>query len=522
MGTSEISSLTAETSNKPNFIILVNHDHAVSALGLNNSTFQKLNPTANITALAEDGYFFSNAFCSNGSSAPSSATLLTGKFAHQHGLLSNGQKFDPNQPTLLKTLRTEGYETALFGRWDLLTEPAEFDHWEVLENANAFFNPTFISVLGKRQVEGHTTDITSDLLIQWIKQRQDSHKPFVAFVFFNATQRPWMPTLRQLETYNDILLPEPETLFSNQKEMAPASRYQRNEISKDLNLTNDLFMGLPEKPTNQTSGLTEVYQENLSNMNEEQFSTWQLMWRAENEAYLRDIPIEDELIRWKYQRFAKNYLRCVRDVDENIGRIRSFYEKFSTAKCFFAYTAHQGRFVGENGWFGSQWMMDQSMRVPLILTMINGDEGASGTIESNVQDIDFVPTILSLANCKSFDASHGIALNTEDWNSTSLRKRQALYFHHYDFPGSSMIAKHNGIRTEKHKLINYYQFGEWELFDLSSNPIDSKNIIDAYDEINDLKKMLLNLQSETSDNGEKTMMPEKWRRIYRGPSARMQ
>ena len=519
---SQMSWLTAEEFSKPNFIILVNHDHAVSTLGLRNSTFQKLNPTTNITALAEDGWFFSNAFCSNGSSAPSTATLLTGKFAHQHGLLSNGQKFDPNQPTLLKALTSKGYETALFGRWDLLIEPAEFDHWEVLDNANVFFNPTFISVLGKRQIEGHTTDITSDLLIQWIKKRGASKKPFVAFVFFNATQRPWMPTLRQLETYNDILLPEPETLFSNQKEMAPASRYQRNEIAKDLNLTNDLFMGLPEKPNKQTSGFTEVYRENLSNMNEEQFSTWQLMWRAENEAYLRDIPVEDELIRWKYQRFAKNYLRCVRDVDENIGRIRSFYEEFSTGKCFFAYTAHQGRFVGENGWFGSQWMMDQSMRIPLIITTINGEETVSKTIQYNVQDIDFAPTILSMANCESLEASHGIALNSEDWNSTSLRERKALYFHHYDFPGPSMIAKHNGIRTDTHKLINYYQFGEWELFDVLSNPLDSKNIIDAYDEIEDLKKMLLNLQSETSDSGEKTMMPEKWRRIYRGPSARME
>ena len=135
---SQMSWLTAEEFSKPNFIILVNHDHAVSTLGLRNSTFQKLNPTTNITALAEDGWFFSNAFCSNGSSAPSTATLLTGKFAHQHGLLSNGQKFDPNQPTLLKALTTKGYETALFGRWDLLIEPAEFDHWEVLDNANVF------------------------------------------------------------------------------------------------------------------------------------------------------------------------------------------------------------------------------------------------------------------------------------------------------------------------------------------------------------------------------------------------
>ena len=213
-----------------NFVIFVNHDHAVSAWGIKSDRFQEINPTRNIDNLGSTGYSFINAFCSNGSSAPGSATMLTGKFAHQHGLLVDGQRFNPNQPTLPKALKLVGYESAVFGRWELNTEPADFDHWEVLQNSSEFFNPIIISPAGKRQIEGHSTDIITDLLIQWIKQRQPSAKPFLAFVFFNATQRPWMPTLRQLETYNNILLPEPPSLFSNQKEMAPASRYQMNEI----------------------------------------------------------------------------------------------------------------------------------------------------------------------------------------------------------------------------------------------------------------------------------------------------
>ena len=448
--------------------------------------------------------------------------MLTGKFAHQHGLLVDDQRFNPNQPTLPKALKLVGYESAVFGRWELNTEPADFDHWEVLQNSSEFFNPIIISPAGKRQIEGHTTDIITDLLIQWIKQRQPSPKPFLAFVFFNATQRPWMPTLRQLETYNNILLPEPPSLFSNQKEMAPASRYQMNEIDNDLNITSDLFLGSIIKPIANKSKALDIYQNNLARMNEEQFSTWQLLWRPQNEAYLRDIPTGEELLRWKYQRFAKNYLRCIQDVDENIGRFRSFYDQFSTQECIFIYTANQGRFLGENGWFGSQWMMEPTMRIPLSFTYIKSENTTHRKIEQNIQDIDLAPTILSLASCDNFENNHGISLNLEDWNSTILNKRKELYFHHYDFPGSLMIAKHYGIRTQAYKLTHYYQFGEWELFDIRSAQTESKNILSSFNEVEKLKTSLTEIQARVGDQGEKSIMPEKWRRIYRGPSARME
>ena len=505
-----------------NFVIFVNHDHAVSAWGIKSDRFQEINPTRNIDSLGSSGYSFTNAFCSNGSSAPGSATMLTGKFAHQHGLLVNGHRFNPNQPTLPKALKLVGYESALFGRWDLKTEPADFDHWEVLQNSNEFFNPTIISPTGERQFEGHTTDIITDLLIQWITKKHASKKPFLAFVFFNATQRPWMPTLRQLETYNNILLPEPSTLFSNQKDLAPASRYQLNEIDNDLNLTSDLFMGSIVKPNLHDSKTLDVYQKNLARMNDEQFSTWQLLWRPQNEAYSRDVPTGEELLRWKYQRFTKNYLRCIKDVDENIGRFRSIYQNLTNKECVFIYTANQGRFVGENGWFGSQWMMESSMRIPLSFTFINRKDSIPKTIETNVQDIDIVPTILNLADQSNLKGNHGITLNYNDWNSTALNKRSELYFHHYDFPGSLMISKHYGIRTKTHKLIHYYQFGEWELFDYSHQLVESINLIDSSAEVSSLKERLALLKENLDDQGDKSIMPEKWRRIYRGPSARVE
>ena len=507
--------INASKSNQ-NFVVFVSHDHSVSTW----ESFNDLKPTKNLNELSERGVFFTNAFCSNGNSGPGSATILTGKHAHGHGLVINGQTFKNNQVTIPKILGKKNYDSAVFGRWDLKTEPTEFSHWEVLANSNEFYNPTFISKDGKRQIEGHSTDIITDLLIQWIKQRENSDNPFLAIVFYNGTQRPWMPSLRQLETFNDILLPEPISLYSEQKNLAPASRYQQNEIQYDLNLTNDLFLGGVDKKLVNDLGNTTIYQQNLANMNEEQLSSWQLLWRPRNEAYLRDVPTNEELLRWKYQRFAKNYLRCIADIDQNIGRFKSFYEKFSSQKCIFIYTANQGRFIGENGWFGSQWMMEKSMRIPLIISALNIHSFPTKTITEDVQDIDIAPTIINLIDGSQFDDSHGLPLNLNDWNSSEVKQREALYFHNYNFPNSTMVAKHNGIRTKLFKLIHYYQFGEWELFDLIDDPSEQKNQTDLTNDIKELKLKLSNIEKEIGDHAEKALMPEKWRRIYRGPSAR--
>ena len=512
--------ILADDRPKKNIVVFVNHDHSVNAWSTFEGTFKELNPTKNIDNLSDNGSVFLNAFASNGSAAPGIATMLTGKFAHSHGLLVNGQKFEPKQESVVRTLKEGGYETAVFGRWNLKTKPSDFDHWEVLEDSTEFYNPSFISPSGKFQIEGHSTDIITDLLMKWIKGRIGSKKPFLAFALFNATQRPWMPTLRQLETYNDILLPEPESLYYEQKDLAPASRYQQIEISKDLNLTHDLFIPPFSEIEGTQSISASTYHKNLARMNEEQLSSWQLLWRPQNEAYLRGLPQGEDLLRWKYQRFAKNYLRCIRDVDDNIERFRSYFRNSSEEECILFYTANQGRFIGENGWFGNQWMMDLSMRVPLLITSINGKVKSGHKIEYCVQDIDIAPTILSLSGISRDLPMQGFALNLNDWNSSQVRKRDALYFHHYEFPGLSMVSSHNGIRTPNHKILHYYQFGEWEFFDLKKDPSELTNVFESNKMFNILKAKLFQIQDELRDNADKSIMPEKWRRIYRGPSAR--
>lgn len=506
------------SSTKKNFAIFVNQDHAVSAWGIKDGRFKEFNPTVNLDKIGEKGCTFFNAFCSSSIPNSSSATILTGKYSHHHGLIYDGQNFDTKLSTLPKILSSVGYESGLWGRWDSKNEPSEFDHWEVLANNNTFYNPTFLSARGTRQIEGHTTDVITDLLIQWIKEREDQNKPFFALVFYNATRRPWMPSLRRLESYNNILLPEPESLHSNQKNMGPASRYQKNEIGNDLNTTNDLFIKLSDNDPKDNNSYS-IYEENLKIMNDEQLTTWQLLMKPHNEAYFREILTGEELLRWKYQRFVKNYLRCVRDVDENIGRFKKFYEEHTNLECFLIYTANQGRFLGENGWFGNRWIKERSFRIPLSISSINGDSIPKMKVNENVQDIDIFPTVLTLVDLMPSKID-GFSLSSNNWDPVTIKEREALYFHHYDFPSSQMVARHYGIRTKTHKVIHYYQFNEWELFDLKNDPEEIKNITDRETQFEFFKNKLFTIKEQVGDHTDVSIMPEKWRRIYRGPAAR--
>ena len=510
---------------KPNFVLIVTEDHALSAFGAFQKRFAELDPTPNLDALASSGTLFSQAFCSNPMAGPAVATLLTGKHGHLNGFTKNGDKFNGDQSTLPNLLKKNGYNTALIGKWDLGTEPAGFDYWQILADSDEFYNPEFWGPKGKNRFEGHSTDIITDLSLDWIKKRETDQKPFFLMIQFNASRLPWMPAIRHVNLFDDVLLPEPPNLLDEHKNRAPPARYQEMEILLNLDLHYDLFSPKPDgwDPSNALSG-NLVGQKNLLGMNQEQSSAWQLAWRPKNEALVRENLKGEALLRWKFQRFAKNYLRCLKGIDENIGRLTQHLSRPKTEECLVVYTACHGRFIGEHGWFGTHWMYEESMRVPLILSGKPKPENAQKIInEALVQDLDIVPTILESLDLEIPKEVQGLSLlpllednNTQPW-------RRVLYFHHHDFPDEQMVPKHRGIRTSTQKLIHYYQFDEWELFDLIKDPNENHNLYnsEAYQkQIAELKAQLEEIGKTYEDNSDFSVMPEEWRRIYRGPDAR--
>ena len=515
----------AESFEDRNLILVITEDHATETLLTESGLKLNDSPTPNLSELARKGLIFANAFCANANTGPSTASLLTGQHPHANYVLHNGDKFGGIKTNLAKILQENGYETALFGKWDFGSQPQGFSHWEILSDGDQFYNPEFWNPKGKKNIEGHTTDVITDLFLEWVTRRQNAsaQKPFFALIHYNGTRKPWMPALRHLELYDDVLLPEPLTLFDEHKGRAPPSRYQEMNIQRNLSLADDLFLPKLEENQGSNEGNPNAKSlRNLKRMNEEQLSTWQLSWRPKNEAFWRDTYEGEALVRWKYQRFVKNYLRCLRGIDENVGRIVSGINEIIGKNCILFYTASKGRFLGQNGWFGDSWAYDPSSRIPMLLHDFANNENFTGQRTDLTSSIDLAPTILGICKIPGAKGMQGLDL----FMPMEERKemvRKYLYFHHYDFPAKSMVPKHYAIRSESHKLIHYYQFDEWEFFDLNKDPLEKNNLHSDELQRETLDRLMEDMKSVRQffqDNSEISIMAEEWRRIYRGPNAR--
>ena len=213
------------SADRPNVLFIFSDDHAPHAIGAYDGWLRSVNPTPNIDRLASQGMLFRNSFCTNSICGPSRAVILTGKHSHLNGFMRNGNKFDGGQQTFPKLLQKAGYQTAMIGKWHLSSDPQGFDHWQILPGQGQYYNPDFRTAAGRKRIDGHCTDIVTDLALEWLKGRE-SGKPFMLMCQHKAPHRTWMPAIRHLALYNDIKIPEPPTLFDRWKDNASPARHQ--------------------------------------------------------------------------------------------------------------------------------------------------------------------------------------------------------------------------------------------------------------------------------------------------------
>ncbi len=467
----------ASPTQRPNILFIFTDDHAPHAIGAYGSRFAELDPTPNIDALAQQGMVFRNSFCTNSICGPSRAVILTGKHSHVNGFMANGNRFDGNQVTFPKLLRQAGYRTALIGKWHLSSEPQGFDYWDILPGQGDYYNPEFISAEGRRQVEGYCTDLVTDMAIGWIEQQREEGQPFMLMCQHKAPHRNWMPALRHLDLYDDVQLPEPASLFDDFADNASPARNQEMEIDRHMNLVYDLFLE-PDADWDPRAGkaLDGSGFRNLAKMTPQQRQAWDAAFAAENAAFRQAKLSGKELVRWKYQRYMKNYLRTIKGVDDNVGRMLRYLDTSGLAEnTIVIYASDQGFFLGDHGWYDKRWMYEESLRMPLIVRWPGVIEPASDDTHL-VQNLDYAPTFLDLAGAEIPGAMQGRSLLpllrgqvVPDW-------RQAIYYHYYGFPAVHQVARHYGIRTRQYKLIRFYQTREWELYDLESNPDERHNL----------------------------------------------
>jgi len=450
-------SLHSLCSKQPNILFIFTDDHALNAISAYGGPLAKISPTPHLDRIAKEGMMFNNCLVTNSICAPSRAVVLTGKYSHLNGQLTNKNVFDGSQQTVPKLLKKKGYQTAIVGKWHLKSTPTGFDHFEILKGQGQYYNPMLFTNGKNINHVGYTTDVITDQALTWLDNR-DPDKPFFLMCQHKAPHGKWEPALRHLHEFDDMEIPEPPTLFDDYSGRSPASAQHKMGIADHI-------------------GEKRLMLSYASKFTPEQFKQFDNAFRPKNEAFIKAKLSGKERTRWHYQRYIKNYLRCVKAVDENIGRMLDFLDKSKLSEnTIVIYSSDQGFWLGEHGWFDKRWMYEESLHTPLLVRWPSKIKPSSKN-DLLVSNLDFAPTFLELAGAEPAKDMQGESLlplfkgyTPKDWRITH-------YYHYYEAGGHG-VPIHYGVTDGKQKLIRFPDdnLNTWEFFDLQKDPMEMKNL----------------------------------------------
>lgn len=386
---------------------------------------------------------------------------------------------DNRLETYPKILQENGYQTAIFGKWHLGTGPDHcptgFDDWAVLPGQGLYHNPEFIfkgpDGGERRTVQGYVTDIITDMTLDWLEKR-DQEKPFCLMYHHKAPHRNWEPDEKHAHMYLNERIPEPDNLLDDYSNRASAAE------------AAEMRMGVHMKPLDTKCNINQT------------------------------MP-EDDLRRWAYQLYIKDYLRVVASIDDNVGRVLDYLDEKGLAEdTLVIYTSDQGFFLGDHGWYDKRFMYEESLRMPLILRYPREVEPEAVNSDM-VLNTDFAPLFLELAGVAVPDQMQGRSIRPLLRGETPDNWRDGMYYRYWMHKADHNVYSHYGIRTKRYKLIYYYsdalgQDGaidetyepEWELFDMEKDPREMKNVYshpDYQEIVKELKDEMHRLQSEVGD-----------------------
>ena len=485
----------------PNIIFIMSDDHAfqaVSAYGHN------LNNTPNIDRLAKEGAIFNKGFVTNSICAPSRAVMLTGKHSFVNGKVDNVQPFNWDQSNFAKDLQNSGYETALIGKIHLKGSPQGFDHWSVLPGQGHYYNPKFIENGDTIQIEGHVTPITTNMTLDWLKNKRSKDKPFLLLYHQKAPHRNWMTEEKYLTLFDDKTFDPPANFFDNYEGMGTAAKEQEMQIDGHALWGHD-FKFL----VNPVTGKKTNFNRELNRLTDEQREKWLAAYTPKNDAF-RNANLNDrELGIWKFNRYLKDYLRTIQSIDDGVGEVLNYLDENNLSEnTIVVYTSDQGFYLGEHGWFDKRFMYEESLRTPILMRYPKEIE--KGTqVNELIQNLDFAPTFLDYAGIEIPNDIQGESFR-KIVSKTKSEWRDAIYYTYYEYPSVHMVKRHYGVRTDRYKLMHfYYDIDEWEMYDLKEDPSEMKNIYNDsnYKEIKDMMhKRLTEMRDKYGDSDELNQM----------------
>ncbi len=473
---------------RPNIVFIMADDHAYQAISAYGS---RLIETPNIDRIARMGMLFTNASVTNSICAPSRATILTGKHSHINGKIDNHFPFDTTNVTFPQLLQKAGYQTAMFGKLHFGNNPKGFDQFKILPGQGAYYNPEFITKNeGNITVPGYVTDVVTDMTLDWLEKERKPDQPFLLMYLHKAPHRSWLMAGRHMADFTTRTFPEPATLFDDYA-TRPAAAEAEMSVRRHMSWSGDNKL-YPQ--TMQEMGLAEIgidtlrFNYEVGRMDSVQRANFDTYYGPVNEAFKAAYPgmSEEDIMKWKYQRYMQDYLGTIQAVDENVGRLLDYLEANNMLEnTIIVYTSDQGFYLGEHGWFDKRFVYDESFKTPLMVAW-PGHVAPGSTSDEMVQNLDFAQTFLDAAGVPQPEDMQGESLlpvltgKLEDWH------REAVYYHYYEYPAEHMVNRHYAIVTKDYKLIHYYfDLDYWELIDRKKDPQELRNVYDdpAYGDV---------------------------------------
>ncbi|MDR2466060.1 MAG: sulfatase [Prevotellaceae bacterium] len=483
-----ISLAAPAKSRKPNIVHIMCDDHSLQTISAYGHPLSRIAPTPNIDRLAASGMLFGRAFVENSLSTPSRACLMTGLYSHQNGQRALGAGIDTTKVFFSELLRDAGYQTGVVGKWHLQCEPKGFDYYCVLNDQGDYYNPEFKTPESRGaylREEGYATKLITDHSIEFLEKR-DAGKPFCLLVHHKAPHRNWMPEGKYLNLYDDVEFPLPANFRDDYSTRCDAARSQEMSVANDMTLIYDLkATELRTVPPYDGEWNIATAVSDLERLTPEQLRVWTEAYAPRNAKFIADGLGGEELVRWKYNNYLRDYLRCIKTIDDEVGRLLDWLEREGLREnTMVVYTSDQGFYMGEHGWFDKRFMYEESFGTPLIVSYPGVVR--HGVCNALVQNLDFAPTYLAVAGVSKPEAMSGRSLEPlfdgavpDDW-------REYLYYHYYDYPAIHRVRRHEGVRDKRYKLIRFYGrgFGKEagcdadcaELYDLESDPSEMNNV----------------------------------------------
>ncbi len=495
---------------RPNIIYIMSDDHAyqaISVYGDNSATGGvSLIKTPNIDRIGNEGMLFRNCFVTNSLSSPSRAAILSGMYGHLSGARDNSfsMRIDSGVVTFPMLLQKAEYQTAIVGKWHLRNRPEGFNYSSILIDQGQYYNPDFITNGDTAREHGYATDITMNKALSWLSSIRDKDKPFCLLIHNKAPHRDWLPDTTDLNEFTDDL-PLPATLYDDYSGRGLAAHEQMMEIGKNMHLASDLKVNVSGRNPKGGWMIGE-----FQRMDTAQRNTLIRFYAGEDKRVDTTKMTEKEKVAWKYQRFIKDYLRCIRSVDRNVGRLlRYLRQEGLLDNTVIVYASDQGFYLGEHGWFDKRFMYEQSLKTPLLIrypSMIR-----SGSVsDAMVMNLDFPTTFLELAGVKKPENMQGVSLLPLFSGKTPGDWRKSIYYHYYEYPGWHAVKRHYGIRTQQFKLIHFYfDINEWELYDLKKDPDEMHNVYNEFEYKQVRDSLTLQLRLLQKKYGDSDSLAEK-------------